>query len=84
LSDISIDMSCILRHRIPDTPPWLLQAAQFELSLHEIGSKSDVPPDVFRSRFNDIISAFSGYITDRSKEYATLAGMAVTVSENID
>jgi ribonuclease HI len=83
LSDVGVDVNCIARYRVPDIPPWLLRAAQFDLSLHEIGSKSDVSPDVFRSRFNESISVFDGYsriYTDGSKEDAAVAAAAVTES----
>jgi hypothetical protein len=67
---------------LSDTPPWLLQTAQFECSLLEVGKKSDTPTDVFRSRFNEL-SAFDGFsriCADGSKEEAAVAAAAVTDS----
>jgi hypothetical protein len=83
LSDVGVDMNCIARYRVPDTPPWLLRDAQFDYTLHDIGCKSDTPPEVFRARFNEVIAVYGGYsrmYTDGSKEDAAVAAAAVTES----
>jgi kelch-like protein 2/3 len=83
MSDIGVNLNCVAASRLSDAPPWLLQTAQFECSLHEVGRKSDTPTDVFRSRFNELLSAFDGFsriYTDGSKEEAAVAAAAVTDS----
>jgi ribonuclease HI len=83
LSDLGVNMNCIARYRVPDTPPWLLRDAQFHYTLHDIGCKSDTPPEVFRARFNEVIAVYGGYsriFTDGSKEGAAVAAAAVTES----
>ena len=38
-----------------------MKAAEFELSMLLHGSKSDVPPFVFQSKCNEILSQYDGY-----------------------
>jgi ribonuclease HI len=83
MSDIGVNFDCIFASHLSDAPPWLLQTAQYECSLHEVGRKSDTPTDVFRSRFNELLSAFNGFsriYTDGSKEETAVAAAAVTDS----
>jgi hypothetical protein len=81
--DFGVDVSCAVRYRVPDILPQLLRAVQSDLNLYEIGSKSDVSTDIFRSHFNESISVFDGYsriYTDGTKDDAAAAGAAVTES----
>jgi hypothetical protein len=66
---------------VPNIRPWLLRAAQFDLGLYEIGSKSYVSPDAFRSRFNENNSVFGGF---RTTLHAVTAADAVTESVVFD
>jgi hypothetical protein len=82
-SDVGVDVNSIARYRALDIPPWLLRAVQFDLSLHEIGCKSDVSPDVFQSCFNEIILVSGGnsrIYSDGSKQDAAAGAAAVTES----
>jgi hypothetical protein len=81
MSDIRVNFDCIATSHLSDTPPWLLQNAQFEYSLHEVGKKSGTPSDVFWSRLNEVLSTFDGFsriYTDGSKEEGACAAAAVT------
>jgi ribonuclease HI len=83
LYDVGVDINCVAKYHVPDTPPWLLRDAQFDYTLHDIGCKSDTPPEVFRARFNEVIAVYGGFsrmYTDGSKEDAAVAAAAVTES----
>jgi hypothetical protein len=82
-SDAGVNVNCVVKQRMLYILPWFLRAAQFDLTLHEIGSKSDVSPNVFRSRFNKSILIFGRYsriYTNAYKENAAVAAAPITVS----
>jgi hypothetical protein len=62
-------------------PPWLLRSAAVIDSLHQLGSKSEMAPNLFRSKLNEMLAVFDGYeriYTDASKDSAAVE--AATVS----
>ena len=51
--DSGINPNSIARISTPDIPPWSLKPDSFEFSLHLLGNKSEVTPNVYQSTFND-------------------------------
>jgi hypothetical protein len=46
--------------------------------LHQLGGKSQIAPDLFRSKFNEILTAFDGY--ERIYTNASMDGPAVAAA----
>jgi hypothetical protein len=81
LRDTGINLDCIARSCVPAIPPWLVQMATFFFLLHPLASKGDIPPDIFRSKLAELLSAFDGYeriYTDGSKDGEAVAAAAVS------
>lgn len=75
-----INLNHIAKFTVPSFPPWLLKSAVFVYSLHHIGSKDETSPDIYRSKFYELMSAFSGYehiYTDGSKDGTAVAAAAI-------
>jgi len=52
-------------------PPRVLKPSGFQISLHLLGNEAEVCPTVYRSKFNELLSQYDGYIrtfTDGSNE----------------
>jgi ribonuclease HI len=81
LSETGINLDCIARSGICAVPPWLLRSAAVIDSLHQLGSKSEIAPDLFRSKLNEMLAVFDGYeriYTDASKDGPAVAAAAVS------
>jgi hypothetical protein len=59
LSDI--DINFIAKFVFSQVLPWLLKPPKFIFDMHNIGSKSEISPEVFKSKVNEILAAFDGY-----------------------
>ena len=59
--DSGINLNSIARISTPGIPPWSLKAASFEFSLHLLGNKSEVTPNVYQTTFNELVSQYDGY-----------------------
>jgi hypothetical protein len=58
-----------------------LRSAAVIDSLHQLGSKSEIAPDLFRSKLNEMLAAFDGnerIYTDASKNGRAVAAAAVS------
>ena len=76
-----IQFDCIDETRLSPVPPWLLKPPKFIYSLRDLGTKSEVPPDIFKSKLNEILADFDGYqriYTDGSKDGAAVAAAAIS------
>ncbi len=81
LMDTGINFDCIAQSSISPIPPWLLKPPEFVFTLHDIGTKSETPLDVFKSKLNEIFSCFEGYsriYTDGSKAGAAVGAAAIS------
>jgi ribonuclease HI len=80
LLDSAISLDCVALSTISPVPPWLLEPPEFIYALHHSGSKSEVPPHVFQSELNAILSEIDGFTrlyTDGSKDGASVAAAAI-------
>jgi hypothetical protein len=80
LSETCINFDCIARPGVCAVPPWLLRSAAVIECLHQLGSNSEIAPDLFRSKLNEMLAVFDGYeciYTDASNGSA-LAAAAVS------
>ena len=59
--DSGLNLNSITRTSTPYIPPWSLKPADFEFSLHLLGNKSEVTPNVCQSTFNELVSLYDGY-----------------------
>ena len=69
----------------PYVAPWMMKAPDYQLSMHTLGSKSEVSPTVFQSKFNELLNQYDGYtriFTDGSK-IGELVGAAALVSSRV-
>jgi ribonuclease HI len=81
LLDIDINFNCIAKFVFSPVPPWLLNRPKFIFDVHNIGSKSEIPPEVFKSKVNEILVNFDGYqkiYTDGSKAGKAVAAAAIS------
>jgi len=61
----------------------VLKPPGFQLSLHLLGSKSEVSPTVYQSKFNELLSQYDGYtciFTDESKSGEAVGCAAIVAS----
>jgi ribonuclease HI len=80
-----VNLDNIAGYTIPHIPPWTLKAPSFQLDLQLLGSKCEVPPTVYQSKFNEIVSQFSGYtriFTDGS-QIGEAVGAAAILESNV-
>jgi hypothetical protein len=80
-SETGINLDCIVRSGICAVPPWLLRSAAVIDSLHQLRSKSEIAPYLFRSKLNKMLAVFDGYerlYTDASKNGPAVAAAAVS------
>jgi ribonuclease HI len=80
LSDSGIRLDCVALTCISPVAPWLLKPPEFIYDLHDSGSKSEVPPYIFQSTLNLILSELDGYTrlyTDGSKYGPSVAAAAI-------
>jgi hypothetical protein len=81
LQDIGVDLSCIAQHALPSSPPWLFHRPGFDFTLYSLGTKSNTSPDIYLSRYRELVSMYRGYqqiFTDGSKHHSAVSGGAVT------
>ena len=81
LSDTGIRFECIEKSSLSPVPPWLLKIPTFIYALHDIGTKSEVPPDLFKLKLNELLADFDSFqriYTDGSKVGAAVAAAAMT------
>lgn len=63
------------------TPPWLLRTAAFVHVLHQLGSKSEIAPVLFRYKVHKTVEAFDDYVhiyTNTSKDGSAVVAAAVS------
>ena len=60
LSHVDININCIAKF-VFSQQPWLLEPSQFIFDEHNTGIKSEIPPEVFKSKVNEILVVFDGY-----------------------
>jgi hypothetical protein len=83
--DSRINLNSIARITTPYIPPWSLKPACFEFSLHLLGKKSEVTPNVYQSSFNELVSQYDGFtriFTDIS-HIGEAVGAAATVGSQV-
>ena len=81
MSDVAINFECIAKFSFSTVPPWTLKPPKFIFDVHEIGSKSEIPPEVFKSKVNEILVSYDGYLriyTDGSKAGTAVAAAAIS------
>jgi ribonuclease HI len=81
LQDIGVDLSCIAQHALPSSPPWLFHRPGFDFTLYNLGTKSNTSPDIYLSRYRELVSMYQGYqqiFTDGSKHRSAVSAGAVT------
>jgi ribonuclease HI len=81
LSDTGIKFECIARFEFSPIPPWCLKPPAFILDVHSVGTKSEIPPEVFQSKVNEILSNYQGFqriYTDGSKAGTAVAAAAIS------
>ena len=75
-----MNVNCIAKHSNPPIAPWILKAPMFVLTLHLLGSKSEIPPALFIAGFNELLSTYDDYtriFTDGSKDGKAVGAAAV-------
>jgi len=80
IQDCGINVNSIAKHSSPPIAPWILKAPMFVLTLHLLGSKSEIPPAVFIARFNELLSTYDDntrIFTDGSKDGPAVEAAAV-------
>jgi hypothetical protein len=60
LSETASNPCCISRSGICAAPPLLLRTASFIDCLHQLGSKREIAPDLFKSKFSEMLAALDG------------------------
>jgi kelch-like protein 2/3 len=83
LLDTGINFESIEKSSLSSIPPWLLKPPEFIFALHDIGTKSEISPDLFKSELNEILADFDDFkriYTDGSKAGAAVAAAAVSGS----
>jgi ribonuclease HI len=81
LDEIGLNLDCIAETGFCAAPPWLLNTALFINDLHELGNKNEVAPELFQSKFSELMAAFNGYeriYTDASKDGSAVAAAALS------
>jgi hypothetical protein len=81
LLDTGIQFECIDKSSLSPVPPWLLKPPEFIYTLRNIGTKSQVPPDLFKSKLNVLLADFDGFqriYTDGSKAGPAVAAAAMS------
>ncbi len=76
-----IHFDCIDESRFSPVPPWLLNPPKFIYALRDLGTKSKVPPDFFKSKLNEILADFDSYqriYIDGSKYGTAVAAAAMS------
>jgi kelch-like protein 2/3 len=81
MSDTGIKFDCIAKFSFSPVPPWTLKPPVFIFAVHNIGSKAEIPPEVFKSKVSEILINFEGYqriYTDGSKADTAVASAAIS------
>lgn len=82
--DSGINFNSIAIISTPYIPPWTLKPASFDLTLHLLGNKTEVTPNVFQSSFNELVSQYEGYtriFTDGSQIGEAVGAAAIVGSQ---
>lgn len=80
IKDACIPLKSIAPYSISSVPPWILRPALFVYELHYLGTKDNVPPDIYISKLNELLSVFTGHhriFTDGSKDGEAAGAAAV-------
>lgn len=78
--DACVPLENIAPYTLSSTPPWTLRPALFVYELHYLGTKDNVPPNMYLSKLNELLSVFDGHhriFTDGSKDGETVGAAAV-------
>jgi ribonuclease HI len=81
LTDCGIELGCITQYSLPSSPPWLLHRPCFDYTLYSLGTKSDTSPDLYLSRYKELVSTYQDcrrIFTDGSKKGSAVSAAAVT------
>jgi hypothetical protein len=81
LTDCGIELGCLAQYSLPSSPPWLLHRPCFNYTLFSLGTKSNTLPDLYLSRYKELVSLYQNYgkiFTDGSKRASAVSAAAVT------
>jgi hypothetical protein len=81
LQDSGVDLSCIAQHALPSSPPWLFHRPGFDFTLYNLGTKSNTSPDIYLSRYRELVLIYQGYqqiFMDGSRHRSAVSAAAVT------
>jgi ribonuclease HI len=85
MSDAGIPFGDVAKFAFPTTPLWTMRSATFIYELHKVGKKADTQPDLFLSKYRELVSTLNGYtrlFTDGSKDGAAVAAAAVAGAQS--
>jgi hypothetical protein len=80
LVDCGIELGCIAQYTVPSSPPWLLQRPYFDYTLYSLGTKSEISPALYLSRYRKLVSSYQNHeknFTDGSKKSNAVSAAAV-------
>jgi ribonuclease HI len=80
LTNCGVNLSCVAQHSSPATPPWFLHRPQFDFTLYNLGTKSNILPDHYLSCYKELVLTYEGYkkiFTDGSKQGGAVSAAAV-------
>jgi hypothetical protein len=80
LTNCGVNLSCIAQRSSPATPPWFLHRPQFDFTLYNLGTKSNILPDHYLSCYKELVLTYEGYkkiFTDGSKQGGAVSAAAV-------
>jgi len=81
MADTGIKWDCIAKFEFSPIPPWILKPPAFIFDVHTIGSKSEVTPEIFQSKVNEILATYDGFqriYTDGSKAGTAVSAAAIS------
>jgi hypothetical protein len=82
MSDTGMKFDYIAKFSFSPVPPWtFIERLKFIFHVHKIGSKSEVPPEAFKSKVNEILVDYDGHqriYTEGSKAGTAVASAAIS------
>lgn len=84
LKETGVNLRCIAPYTLPSTPPWLLHQPCVNYTLYNLGTKSDISPEMYLSTYHELSSIYPGstkIYTDGSKKGKAVSAAAVTVGK---
>ena len=80
IKDACIPLESISNYTVSPFPPWTLRPGLFVYELLYLGTKGNVPPNIYLSKLNELLSVFVGHhriFTDGSKDGEAVGAAAV-------